>query len=104
MLCLFGSRASRLRRSAGRAKFSARFSAPTRRVVAWRTHFPCSYSRVCDSASLLRRGRKLRQLVDIARVVLDDHGRLEVLLDLLDALDRGDGLGAVVVEARHAVR
>src|SRR5262249_52220088 len=51
---------------------------------------------------LLRGGRERRQLADVARVVLDDDRALQVLLDLLDALDRGDGLRAVVVEAGHA--
>jgi hypothetical protein len=52
---------------------------------------------------LLRRRRKHRQFVDVARVVLDDHGRFEVRRDLLDALERCHGLGAIEVERRHAV-
>ena len=55
------------------------------------------------TAPLLRRRRKRRQLADVARVVLDDDGRLAVGRDLLQAIDRGQGLRAVGVEPRHAV-
>src|SRR5215471_10436154 len=53
---------------------------------------------------LLRERRKLRQFADVARIVLDDQGRLQIRRDLLDALDRSDRLGSVVVECRHAFR
>src|SRR6266705_5303808 len=53
---------------------------------------------------LLRCSRKSRQLADVARVVLDDHGRVEVRGDLLHPLDRRDRLRAVVIEGRYAVR
>src|SRR6266496_1747300 len=53
---------------------------------------------------LLRCSRKSRQLADVAQVVLDDHGRVEVRGDLLDALERRDRLRAVVIEGRHAGR
>src|SRR5437879_698313 len=53
---------------------------------------------------LLCGGRKSRQLADVAQVVLDDHGRVEVRGDLLHPLDRRDRLRAVVIEGRHAVR
>ena len=46
---------------------------------------------------LLRRCRKRRQLVDVARVVLDDHRRLQVRRDLLEAVERGQRLGAAVL-------
>src|SRR6516225_5506650 len=36
---------------------------------------------------LLRCGRKCRQFLDVARVVLDDHGRLGIRRDLLEALE-----------------
>src|SRR6516162_3727680 len=52
---------------------------------------------------LLRRGREGRELADVAGVVLDDHGGVEVLCDLLHPLDRGDGLRAIGVEVRHAL-
>lgn len=47
--------------------------------------------------------RERRQFVDVAGVVLDDHGGVEVLCDLLHPLDRGDGLRAIGVEVRHAL-
>src|SRR5712691_2937383 len=50
---------------------------------------------------LLRRSRERRQLADVAHVVLNDDGCLQVGGDLLHALDRGDRRGAVEVEARH---
>src|SRR6267143_3397390 len=53
---------------------------------------------------LLRGSRKSRQLADVAQVVLDDHGRVEVRGDLLHPLDRRYRLRAVVIEGRHAVR
>src|SRR6266436_7312894 len=53
---------------------------------------------------LLRCSRKSRQLADVAQVVLNDHGRVEVRGDLLHPLERRDRLRAVVVEGRHAVR
>ena len=49
----------------------------------------------CRSPSLLRGRRERRQLADVAHVVLDDDGRLQVRDDLLHALDRGDRRGAV---------
>src|SRR5262245_51276323 len=52
---------------------------------------------------LLRGGRERRQLADVAQIVLDDDGRLEIRRDRLHALDRGDRRGAVEVEDRHAV-
>src|SRR3954467_12232444 len=56
-----------------------------------------------SAGKLLRGLRECRQLADVARVVLDDDRRLEVLLHPLDALERGDRVGAAVIEARHAV-
>src|SRR6266852_3623310 len=53
---------------------------------------------------LLRGSRKSRQLADVAQVVLDDHGRVEVRRDLLHPLHRRYRLRAVVIEGRHAVR
>src|SRR5581483_7931911 len=53
--------------------------------------------------ALVCRSRELRQLVDVAGVVLDDQRRLEALHQSLDAIDRRQRLGAVVVEPRHAV-
>src|SRR5438067_11781133 len=55
------------------------------------------------NAGLLRGGGERRQFADIARVVLDDDGRLQIGGDLLHALERSHGCGAVVIEARHAV-
>ena len=52
--------------------------------------------------ALLRRRRKRRQFVDVARIVLNDDGRLEVRRDLLEALDRCQRLGAIEVERGHA--
>jgi hypothetical protein len=53
---------------------------------------------------LLRGGRKRRQFLDVARVVLDDHGRLGIRRDLLEALERRDRLRAIIIEPGHAVR
>src|SRR5215470_17849560 len=53
--------------------------------------------------ALLRGGRECRQLSKVALIMLDDHVRLKIGRNLLEALDRGDGLGAVAVEGRHAV-
>src|SRR5262249_6877176 len=53
--------------------------------------------------SLLRGGGEGRQLADVAHVVLDDDGGLEVRGHLLHPLDRGNRRGAVEVEPRHAV-
>src|SRR6266516_8182485 len=53
---------------------------------------------------LLRCSRKSRQLADVAQVVLDDHGRVEVRGDLLHPLERRYRLRAVVIEGRYAVR
>src|SRR4030095_2782332 len=55
------------------------------------------------STRLLGRGREGGQLADVARVVLDDDRRFQVLGDVLDALERGDRLRAVEIEARRAV-
>ena len=52
---------------------------------------------------LSRGGGERRKLVDVARVVLDDDRRLEVLLNLLDPIQGGERLGSVVVEARDAI-
>src|SRR5207302_3991393 len=51
---------------------------------------------------LLRGRRERRQLADVAHVMLDDEGRLEICDELLHALDRGDRRRAVEVEARHS--
>src|SRR5262245_21093645 len=60
--------------------------------------------RASHAASALLRGRREGgKLADVAHVVLDDEGRLQVRDDLLHALDRGDRRGAVEVEDRHAV-
>jgi tripartite-type tricarboxylate transporter receptor subunit TctC len=73
-------------------------------VVRWRKFISDNNSGAVPLAEVLLRGRReRRQLRDIARVVLDDDGRLQVLGDALDPLERGDRLGAVVVEAGHAV-
>src|SRR5262249_54978281 len=53
--------------------------------------------------ALLRRGREGRELADVAGVVLDDYGGVEVLCDLLRPLDRGDGLRAIGIEVRYAL-
>src|SRR5262249_36246681 len=53
---------------------------------------------------LFRRRRECRQLVDVARVMLDDDGRLEIRGDLLEALERRHRLGAIEVERRHTIR
>src|SRR5262249_35992280 len=52
---------------------------------------------------LLRGGRERRQFTHVARVVLDDYGRLEARGDLLEAVDRGERLRAAAVEGGHAV-
>src|SRR5262245_47073832 len=72
---------------------------------------PCGKENGLHRGSPLRRprpssasgGRERRQLPDVAHVVLDDHGRLQVRGELLHAIERRDGLRAVVVEPRHAV-
>jgi hypothetical protein len=55
------------------------------------------------AARLLRGGRKRRQFLHVARVVLDEHCRLGIHRDLLEALERRDRLRAIIVEPRHAV-
>src|SRR5215467_2732771 len=55
------------------------------------------------NCALLRGGRERRQLSEVALIMLDDDGRLEIGRDLFETLDRGDGLGAVGVEGGHAV-
>jgi hypothetical protein len=55
------------------------------------------------AARLLRGGRKRRQFLHVARVVLDEHCRLGIRRDLLEALERRDRLRAIIVEPRHAV-
>src|SRR6185436_16758692 len=54
--------------------------------------------RSTEAAWLLRRSRKQRQLLDVAPVVLDDDGRIQVLRQRLEAVHRRRGLRAVVVE------
>src|SRR6202012_6291013 len=53
---------------------------------------------------LLRELGEYRQLADITGVMLDDDGGLEVRGHLLQALDRGNCLRAIVVERGHADR
>src|SRR5262245_21316848 len=53
---------------------------------------------------LLRGGWKRRQFFDVARVVLNDHGRLGIRCDLLEALERRDRLCAIIVKPGHAGR
>ena len=52
---------------------------------------------------LVRGGRKCRQFLDVARVVLDDYGCVEIRRDLLEAFEGRDRLRAIIVEPRHAV-
>src|SRR5262245_1648711 len=56
-----------------------------------------------DARSSLRALRKGRQLLDIRGVVLHDQHRLQGLHDVLEAVHRGEGLGAVGVEGGHVV-
>src|SRR5258706_7793861 len=53
--------------------------------------------------NLPRRRRKRGQLADVPRIVLDDDRGPQVPGDVLDAIQRRDGLRPVEVEARHAV-
>src|SRR5262245_9982530 len=50
------------------------------------------------------RRRERRQLAYVPRVVLDDHGGLEIRRELLEAIERSQRLRAVGVEPGHAVR
>src|SRR5262249_32642346 len=43
-------------------------------------------------AASVGRGRKRRQLADVARVVLNDHHGFEVARDLLEPIERGQSL------------
>src|SRR5208282_3545736 len=72
----------------------------THKQIAGATHAPAEVSTIIKS---LRRRRKRRQFVNVARIVLDDDGRMQVGLELLEALERGDRLGAIEVERRDAV-
>src|SRR5437762_9406125 len=67
---------------------------PTRRAPRPEGLRACALAHARSSGwfALLRRRRECGQLADVARIVLDDDRRLEVLLDLLDALERGDGV------------
>src|SRR5207244_13233614 len=56
-----------------------------------------------NRSPLLRRRRERRQLPEVALVVLDDDGGLEVRRNLLETVDRSQRLGAVGVEDGHAV-
>jgi len=56
------------------------------------------------SHRLLRERRKHWQFFHVARVVLNDDGRLQICCEFLQPLDRSYGLGAIEVECRHAVR
>src|SRR5215813_5333594 len=53
--------------------------------------------------SLYRRSWERRQLTDITGIMLNNDRRLGVGGNLLDTIDRGNGLCAVSVETRHAV-
>jgi glucan phosphoethanolaminetransferase (alkaline phosphatase superfamily) len=50
-----------------------------------------------------RGGGKRRQLADIARVVLDDHGGAQVPGNRLETMERGQRIGAVGIPGGHAV-
>src|SRR2546427_9480086 len=47
--------------------------------------------------------RSRRQFADVAPVVLDDDDCFQIRCDLLEAVERSYGRGAIGVKARHAV-
>src|ERR1700692_3037258 len=64
----------------------------------------CPWPLAVPNQPLFGERRKYRQLFDVAGIVLDNEGRLQVRCNLLDALDRSHRLGAVIVERGYAVR